>query len=149
MRQKRMIAVRGIAGHIELTREAAIRGGAADLGSKVVIELNNDRIVQGPPAAVDRDPGAGGTNGRAEGNARLDRKAAGPLVIIAVGDGDLWLPKNKAGTLKEQLKKPWLSVEQGTIKGTLIPVVSPEKNRIVTDEFGVMKPDGLALMVSP
>jgi hypothetical protein len=60
-----------------------------------------------------------------------------------------WLPKNKAGTLKEQLKKPWLSVEQGTIKGTSIPVVSPENHRIVTDEFGVMKPDGLRVMVSP
>src|SRR6267378_1406801 len=61
----------------------------------------------------------------------------------------LWLPKNKAGTLNEQLKKPTLSVEQGTIKGTLMPTVSPEKNRIVTNEFGVMLPDGLAVMVSP
>src|SRR2546421_7764347 len=57
----------------------------------------------------------------------------------------LWLPKNKAGTLNEQLKKPPLSVEQGTIKGTLMPTVSPEKNRIVTNEFGVMLPDGLAV----
>ena len=61
----------------------------------------------------------------------------------------LWLPKNKAGTLNEQLKKPVLSVEQGTIKGTAIPVVSPENQRIVTDEFGVMRPDGLTVMVSP
>ena len=71
---KRMIAVRGITGHIELTREAATGGGAADLGSKVVIKLNNDRIVQGPPATVDRDPGTGGTNGRAERDAGLDKR---------------------------------------------------------------------------
>jgi len=72
MGQKRVIAVRGIAGNIELTSEGTLRGKAADLRTKAVIELDNDRIASGPSAAVDRDPGAGGTDGRAEGEAGLD-----------------------------------------------------------------------------
>ena len=105
LRLKRVIAVRGIGGYVELTREGTIRGGTADSGRHVIVEHHNDRIVQGPPAAVERDPGAGRTNGRAQSKARLDQKTAGVLDIVAVRDSEIVATEEQGRDLKGAVKK--------------------------------------------
>src|ERR1700694_1473957 len=105
MGQKRVIAVRGIAGYIELTSEAAIRGGAADFGRGAVVERNDDRIVQGPTAAVNSDPGAGRTDGGAESKAGLDQEAAGTLDILAVADREAVATEEQGRNFERAVEK--------------------------------------------